>query len=90
MTLKFSLVLECKAGLTEHPRAGSADTQVTETQAVSPEHVDTKQVNNWLCNACHCGDLMVSTLGSGLGSSHWGLEQFIVLCSWSRLITLST
>ena len=48
MALKFSLVLECKAGLTEHPRAGSADTQVTDTQAVtvSPEHVDTKQVKN--------------------------------------------
>ena len=48
VALKFSLVLECKAGLTEHPRAGSAETQVTDTQVltVSPEHVDTKQVKN--------------------------------------------
>ena len=45
VTLKFSLLLECKAGLTEHSRAGIADIQVTE-KPVSPEHVDNKQVKS--------------------------------------------
>ena len=51
VTLKFSLLLECKAGLTEQSRAGSADLQFAETPGltVSPEHVDNRQVNN-MCN----------------------------------------
>lgn len=49
VTLKFSLLLECKAGLTEHSRAGSADIQFVDTPALtaSPEQVDNKQVNNY-------------------------------------------
>ena len=46
VTLKFSLLLECKARLTDHSRAGSADIHSTDspTVNVSSEHVDTKQV----------------------------------------------
>lgn len=48
VTLKFSLLLECKARLTDHSRAGSADIHFADTPAatVSPEHVDTKQVGS--------------------------------------------
>ncbi|KAJ7353995.1 hypothetical protein OS493_030845 [Desmophyllum pertusum] len=45
VTLKFSLLLECKAGLTDHSRVGSADMD-TPAPTVSPEHVDTKQVGS--------------------------------------------
>ena len=46
--LKFSLLLECKASLTEQSRTGSADKQFAETPAlpVTPEHVDNKQVKS--------------------------------------------
>ena len=48
VTLKFSLLLECKAGLSEQSRAGSADVKSSETPALtaSPEHVDNKQVKS--------------------------------------------
>ena len=48
VTLKFSLLLECKASLMEQSRTGSADKQSAETPAptVSPEHADNKQVKS--------------------------------------------
>ena len=44
VTLKFSLLLECKAGTTENSRVGSTDIVETPTVPVSPETVDNKQV----------------------------------------------
>ena len=44
VTLKFSLLLECKAGTTENSRVGSTDILETPTIPVSPDTVDNKQV----------------------------------------------
>ena len=44
VTLKFSLLLECKAGTTDNSRVGSTDILETPTIPVSPETVDNKQV----------------------------------------------
>ncbi|XP_027049490.1 cilia- and flagella-associated protein 54-like [Pocillopora damicornis] len=43
VTLKFSLLLECKAGTTDNSRVGSTDILETPTIPVSPETVDNKQ-----------------------------------------------
>ena len=44
VTLKFSLLLECKAGLTDNSRVGSVDIVETPVFPVPPEHVESKQV----------------------------------------------
>ena len=47
VTLKFALLLECKARLTDQSRAGSAEME-TPALTISPDHADTKQVEH-LC-----------------------------------------
>ena len=48
VTLKFALLLECKAGLSDHSRVGSAEME-TPALTVYPEHVaDIKQVGHLL------------------------------------------